>query len=93
MAIFSGFGETLIEELSSSSLLEPSKKKPKLEIDKEDSFSSISDEDSSEEGLIEGSMYIDMDGPTCCVCKRYVSHAMYFALIIKTRDWNDRSCP
>lgn len=56
----------MIEELSSSSLLEPATKKAKQE---EDSRSSISEGEESHEVLLEETIE-DLDGPMCCVCQR-----------------------
>ena len=62
----------MIEELSSSTLLEPTAKRAKLEGEQqEDSFSSISEEEESPEDLLEEAFQKDDDGPICCVCQRY----------------------
>ena len=68
------FGEAMIEELSSSSLLEPVPKKPKHE---DDTTQSYSEEEGSDEVLIE-QPFEDLDGPMCCVCQRF---EFYISLI------------
>ena len=60
------FGEAVIEELVSSSLLEPAAKKSKQE---DDASSSFSEEDESNEVLLDEPLE-DLDGPMCCVCQR-----------------------
>lgn len=64
----------MIEELSSSSLLEPVVKKAKQD---EDSASPISEEEETNEALMEEAIQ-DPDGPMCCVCQRFLIH---FSLI------------
>ena len=61
-----------MEELNSSGLLEPSAKKKKLDsVIKEDSISSLSEEEEDSDDLLEETLE-DFDGPKCCVCQRYV---------------------
>ena len=68
----------MIEELSSSTLLEPITKKAKLESEQhEDSFSSISEEEESPEDLLEEAFQKDDDGPICCVCQRYAIELLF----------------
>ena len=66
-----------MEELNSSGLLEPSAKKKKLDsVIKEDSISSLSEEEEDSDDLLEETLE-DFDGPKCCVCQRYVLFSFF----------------
>ena len=68
----------MIEELSSSTFLEPAIKKAKLESEQhEDSLSSISEEEESPEDLLEEAFQKDDDGPICCVCQRFAFQILF----------------
>eukprot|EP00794_Sanderia_malayensis_P016991 gene16991-18703_t len=69
----SSFGESVIEELSSSSLLElePITKKQKIDVEDEHAVIPVSHEDESHTSVLEESVSLDLDGPMCCVCQSH----------------------